>query len=92
MQAEMKIDFSQVLQERLEEIVCDSFENLLKAKEEEVINEFEWMTQTEASQWSKLSPTTLQKWRKQGLKVATIDGKILVSKKELNRFISSFEY
>lgn len=92
MHAEMKVDLSQALQERMEEIITESYRKIIKSKESEVINECEWMTQTEASKWARVSPTTLLKWRREGLKVATIDGKTLVSKSEINRFLKSREF
>lgn len=47
----------------------------------------EWMEQKQACEWLGISFGTLQVWRKQGLKVAVVQGKTLLSKTEINRFL-----
>lgn len=47
----------------------------------------EWMEQKQACEWLGISFGTLQVWRKQGLKVAVVQGKTLLSKTEVNRFL-----
>lgn len=47
----------------------------------------EWMEQKQACEWLDISFGTLQVWRKQGLKVAVVQGKTLLSKTEINRFL-----
>lgn len=51
----------------------------------------EWMEQKQACEWIGISFGTLQVWRKQGLKVAVIMGKTLVSKQEVNRFLEEHQ-
>ena len=43
----------------------------------------EWMEQKQACEWLGISFGTLQVWRKQGLKVAVVQGKALLRKTEL---------
>ena len=47
----------------------------------------EWMEQKQACEWLGISFGTLQVWRKQGLKVAVVQGKTLLSKTGINRFL-----
>ena len=47
----------------------------------------EWMEQKQACEWLGISFGTLQVWRKQGLKVSVVQGKTLLSKTEINRFL-----
>lgn len=51
----------------------------------------EWMEQKQACEWLGISFGTLQVWRKQGLKVAVVMGKTLVSKQEVNRFLEEHQ-
>jgi len=51
----------------------------------------EWMEQKQACEWIGISFGTLQVWRKQGLKVAVVMGKTLVSKQEVNRFLEEHQ-
>ena len=51
----------------------------------------EWMEQKQACEWLGISFRTLQVWRKQGLKVAVVMGKTLVSKQEVNRFLEEHQ-
>lgn len=88
----MKITLSEEFQAQIESIVEESFNRVFSIKESRIITENEWMTQTEASKWARVSPTTLLKWRREGLKIATIEGKTLVSKSEINRFLKSREF
>jgi len=92
METAMKITLSEEFQAQLETLVKETFNRVFNNEESRLISENEWMNQTEASKWAKTSPTTLLKWRKDGLKVATIDGKTLVSKSEINRFLRSREF
>ncbi len=51
----------------------------------------DWMTQKELAAWLNISYGTIQVWRGLGLKVATVMGKTLVSKQEVNRFLESHQ-
>ncbi|WP_320164315.1 helix-turn-helix domain-containing protein [uncultured Trichococcus sp.] len=51
----------------------------------------DWMTQKELQAWLNVSYGTVQVWRGLGLKVATVQGKTLVSKQEVNRFLESYQ-
>lgn len=52
----------------------------------------EWMEQKQACKWLGISFGTLQVWRKQGLKVAVVQGKTLLSKTEINRFLEEHQF
>lgn len=52
----------------------------------------EWMEQKQACEWLSISFGTLQVWRKQGLKVAVVQGKTLLSKTEINRFLEEHQF
>ena len=52
----------------------------------------EWMEQKQACEWLGISFGTLQVWRKQGLKVAVVQGKTLLSKTEINRFLEEHQF
>jgi hypothetical protein len=52
----------------------------------------EWMEQKQACEWLGISFGTLQVWRKQGLKVAVVQGKTLLSKAEINRFLEEHQF
>lgn len=51
----------------------------------------EWLKQKEACEWLNISYNTLQLWRTKGLKISTIEGITLISKKEINRFLEENE-
>ena len=52
----------------------------------------EWMEQKQACEWLGISFGTLQVWRKKGLKVAVVQGKTLLSKAEINRFLEEHQF
>ena len=52
----------------------------------------EWMEQKQACERLGISFGTLQVWRKQGLKVAVVQGKTLLSKTEINRFLEEHQF
>ena len=52
----------------------------------------EWMEQKQACEWLGISFGTLQVWRKQGLRVAVVQGKTLLSKTEINRFLEEHSF
>ena len=52
----------------------------------------EWMNQKEACEWLGISFGTISAWRKQGLRVAVVQGKTLLSKTEINRFLEEHQF
>ena len=52
----------------------------------------EWMEQKQACEWIGISFGTLQVWRKKGLTVAVMQGKTLLSKAEINRFLEEHQF
>lgn len=51
----------------------------------------DWMDQKTACEYLGVSFGTLQNFRRLGLKISTVQGKTLVSKKEINRFLELYE-
>ena len=51
----------------------------------------DWMNQKQACEYIGVSFATFQNYRKLGLRVSVIQGKTLVSRKELNRFLELYE-
>lgn len=51
----------------------------------------EWFNQKEAREYIGVSFVTFQNYRKMGLRVSVIQGKTLVSLKEINRFLESYQ-
>lgn len=52
----------------------------------------EWMNQKEACEWLGISFGTMSAWRKKGLRVAVVQGKTLLSKTEINRFLEEHSF
>lgn len=80
----------------LPETFKDEFKTLLSiaareaiatAKQKEVSYGREWLKQKEMCDYLNISYGTLQLWRSKGLRVATVEGITLISKKEINRFL-----
>lgn len=51
----------------------------------------DWMDQKTACEYLGVSFGTLQNFRRLGLKISTVQGKTLVSKKEINRFLEDHQ-
>lgn len=51
----------------------------------------DWMDQKTACEYLGVSFGTLQNFRRLGLKISTVQGKTLVSKKEINRFLEEHQ-
>lgn len=46
-----------------------------------------WMRTTEAAQHARVSPTTLYRWRCDGLPYSLVRGSILIDRDQLDRFV-----
>lgn len=66
-------------------------EAIAVAKEQDITYGKDWLKQKEACEWLNISYGTLQLWRSKGLKIATVEGITLISKKEINRFLSEHQ-
>lgn len=51
----------------------------------------EWLNQKTVCEWLGISFVTLQSWKKRGLQCSVIQGKTLISKKEINRFLEEHQ-
>lgn len=89
--AELKIPIPETFNEELKA--------MLRAAAMEVIEETvqrenlskDWMDQKTACEYLGISFGTLQNFRRLGLKISTVQGKTLVSKKEINRFLEEHQ-
>lgn len=50
----------------------------------------DWMDQKTACEYIGISYATFQNFRKLGLRISTVQGKTLVSKQEINRFLEEY--
>ena len=89
--AELKIPLPDSFQEGIEIVVQNGVTRGVEEALKRERTAKDWMTQKELSAWLNVSYGTIQVWRGLGLKVATVMGKTLVSKQEVNRFLQSFE-
>ena len=90
--ANIQIPIPETIQTELEKMILDvAREAIATAKEQDSSYGKEWLKQAEACKWLNISYVTLQSWRAKGLKIATIQGITLVSKKEINRFLSEHQ-
>lgn len=89
--ANLQIPIPDTLQDELKMMIRNAAAQAI----EEAINREnlakDWMTQKELSAWLNISYGTIQVWRGLGLRVATVQGKTLVSKQEVNRFLESYQ-
>lgn len=89
--AELKIPLPDSLQDELKVMILNAASQAIAEAAKREGNAKDWMTQKELASWLNVSYGTIQVWRGLGLKVATIQGKTLVSKNEVNRFLESYE-
>lgn len=85
--SEMSVSINQDFTSGLEKVLEKFTRELIEDIKEKELNEDYWMNLKEAAEWIGISYNTLNKWRIQGLKVSTLEGISLVSKKEINRFL-----
>ena len=89
--AKLEIPIPDSFQEGIEIIVQNGVTRGVEEALNRSSNAKDWMTQKELQAWLSVSYGTIQVWRRLGLKVATVQGKTLVSKQEVNRFLESYQ-
>lgn len=90
--ANIQIPIPETFQDDFKEMLnMAAREAIATAKQQEVSYGKEWLKQKEACEWLNISYGTLQVWRSKGLKIASVEGITLISKKEINRFLSEHQ-
>ena len=87
------------LQIPIPDTLQDEIKDMFRMAASQAINEAvqrehiakDWMDQKTACEYLGVSFGTLQNFRRLGLKISTVQGKTLVSKKEINRFLESYQ-
>lgn len=85
--ANIQIPIPETLQDELKIMIRNAAAQAIEEAVKRETTGREWMEQKQACEWLGISFGTLQVWRKQGLKVAVVQGKTLLSKAEINRFL-----
>lgn len=75
------------LNDELKVLLTLAIQELLQESVQREKKSKDWMQQKEVCEWLEISFSTLQKWRATGLKVSVIQGKTLISKQEITRFL-----
>lgn len=88
---ELKIPIPETFGDELKMMIRNAAAQAIDEAVERESRAKDWMTQKELCAWLGVSYGTIQVWRGLGLKVATVQGKTLVSKQEVNRFLESHQ-
>ncbi|VDG19081.1 hypothetical protein [Lactobacillus plantarum subsp. plantarum] [Lactiplantibacillus mudanjiangensis] len=75
---------AQELRDFVYQLVSDSVD---AAKRDAGISQ-KWLRKTEASSYAGVSPVTFNKWVRNGLQCHVINGTVLVSKSDIDKFIN----
>ena len=46
-----------------------------------------WLRTTQAAEYARVSPTTLYRWRLEGLPYSLVRGSVLISRDDIDRFV-----
>ena len=90
--ANLQIPISDTLQEELKSMIRNAAAQAIEEADQRETTGREWMNQKEACEWLGISFGTISAWRKQGLRVAVVQGKTLLSKTEVNRFLEEHSF
>ena len=88
---ELKIPLPDSIQNEIRVMICNAATQAIEEAVQRESMAKDWMSQKELSTWLKVSYGTIQVWRSLGLKISVVQGKTLVSKKEVNRFLESYQ-
>lgn len=89
--ANLQIPIPDALQDELKDMIRNAATQAIEeAVQRERITK-DWMDQKTACEYLGISFGTLQNFRRLGLKISTVQGKTLISKNEINRFLKSYE-
>lgn len=88
---EIKIPLPDSIQDEIKVMIRNAAAQAIEeaVKRERITKD--WMDQKTACEYLGISFGTLQNFRRLGLKISTVQGKTLVSKKEINRFLESYQ-
>ena len=87
----LQIPIPDTLQDELKTMIRNAAAQAIEEAVKRETTGREWMEQKQACEWLGISFGTLQAWRKRGLKVAVVQGKTLLSKTEVNRFLAEHQ-
>lgn len=87
----LQIPIPDTLQDELKTMIRNAAAQAIEEAVKRETTGREWMEQKQACEWLGISFGTLQGWRKRGLKVAVVQGKTLLSKTEVNRFLAEHQ-
>ncbi|CZQ96983.1 Hypothetical protein TFLO_2135 [Trichococcus flocculiformis] len=90
--ANLQIPISDTLQDELKSMIRNAAAQAIEEAVQRETTGREWMNQKEACEWLGISFGTISAWRKQGLRVAVVQGKTLLSKTEVNRFLEEHSF
>ena len=90
--ANLQIPISDTLQDELKSMIRNDAAQAIEEADQRETTGREWMNQKEACEWLGISFGTISAWRKQGLRVAVVQGKTLLSKTEVNRFLEEHSF
>ena len=90
--ANLQIPVSDTLQDELRSMIRNAAAQAIEEAVQRETTGREWMNQKEACEWLGISFGTISAWRKQGLRVAVVQGKTLLSKTEVNRFLEEHSF
>lgn len=90
--AEMSVSMNQDFTRGIEKSIERLTRELIEEIKERESNEDYWMNLTQAAKWVGVSYNTLKKWRVLGLRVTTLEGINLISRKEINRFLEEKQF
>lgn len=89
--AELKIPLPDSIQDELKALIRNAASQAIDELEKRQKLSKEIFNQKEACEYLGISYGTFQNFRKLGLKISTIQGKTLVTKKEINRFLEEHQ-
>ena len=89
---ELKIPITETFGDELKIMIRNAAAQAIEEAVKRETTGREWMNQKEACEWLGISFGTISAWRKQGLRVAVVQGKTLLSKTEINRFLEEHQF
>ena len=89
--AELKIPLPDSIQDELKTMIRNAAIQAINEATQRETKAKDWMDQKSACEYIGVSFATFQNFRKLGLRISTVQGKSLVSKKEINRFLEEYQ-
>lgn len=88
---ELKIPLPDSIQDELKAMIRNAAMQAIDEAIQRQNKSKEWFNQKEACEYLGISFGTFQNFRNLGLRISTVQGKTLVSKKEINRFLEEHQ-